>query len=410
MKHLTQYILFESGSIGGNRILRADVKPTVEKYEKEVLQKFPGYKKYEITGSYNAGTKKDHGDIDLCIWIDSKEDIKNVKKEFKKHVEDLPDELTPKFRSGKNQGKKAQLYGSIVTCQIPIVGKEDEFVQIDNIIVLTPEELNFQKSFLNLNAQLQTFDTAIVRVAPDDKKEKAFKHYGIADLPRLDTDQEFEFVLSSAGLSLRKVTLTDERKQKAKEEIWRSVNWEDVTWLLDMILDFKSDGKEYEEMLDRAAEVFKNDERARKRMCGVMKSMINIGPGEVGTPKGEAKEKGIKLAYDKLGVEMNENKIENNYFRPINKYLTESIDKYFSEQEKGKLLKDMWDKNGEFYKMLKEIDIKADAPNINQYFDDLLDDDRMLAGFAEYISKVIERNNFSLEQVRKFVQMEDLKG
>ena len=410
MKNLTQYILFESGSIGGNRILRADVKPTVEKYEKEVLQKFPGYKKCEITGSYNAGTKKDHGDIDLCIWIDSKEDIKNVKKEFKKHVEDLPDELTPKFRSGKNQGKKAQLYGSIVTCQIPIVGKEDEFVQIDNIIVLTPEELNFQKSFLNLNAQLQTFDTAIVRVAPDDKKEKAFKHYGIADLPRLDTNQEFEFVLSSAGLSLRKVTLTDERKQKAKEEIWRSVNWEDVTWLLDMILDFKSDGKEYEEMLDRAAEVFKNDERARKRMCGVMKSMINIGPGEVGTPKGEAKEKGIKLAYDKLGVKMNENKIENNYFRPINKYLTESIDKYFSEQEKGKLLKDMWDKNGEFYKMLKEIDIKADAPNINQYFDDLLDDDRMLAGFAEYISKVIERNNFSLEQVRKFVQTEDLKG
>ena len=290
------------------------------------------------------------------------------------------------------------------------MGKEDEFVQIDNIIVLTPEELNFQKSFLNLNAQLQTFDSAIVRVAPDDKKEKAFKHYGIADLPRLDTNQEFEFVLSSAGLSLRKVTLTDERKQKAKEEIWRSVNWEDVTWLLDMILDFKSDGKEYEEMLDRAAEVFKNDERARKRMCGVMKSMINIGPGEVGTPKGEAKEKGIKLAYDKLGVEMNENKIENNYFRPINKYLTESIDKYFSEQEKGKLLKDMWDKNGEFYKMLKEIDIKADAPNINQYFDDLLDDDRMLAGFAEYISKVIERNNFSLEQVRKFVQTEDLKG
>lgn len=94
----------------------------------------------------------------------------------------------------------------------------------------------------------------------------------------------------------------------------------------------------------------------------------------------------------------------------LNKYINESQDKYFSEQEKGKLLKDMWDKNGEFYKMLKEIDIKADASNINQYFDDLLDDDRMLAGFAEYISKVIERNNFSLEQVRKFVQTEDLKG
>ena len=96
--------------------------------------------------------------------------------------------------------------------------------------------------------------------------------------------------------------------------------------------------------------------------------------------------------------------------KSIKNYINESQDKYFSEQEKGKLLKDMWDKNGEFYKMLKEIDIKTDAPNINQYFDDLLDDDRMLAGFAEYISKVIERNNFSLEQVRKFVQTEDLKG
>ena len=408
MKHLTQYILFESGSIGGNRILRADVKPTVEKYEKEVLQKFPGYKKCEITGSYNAGTKKDHGDIDLCIWIDSKEDIKNVKKEFKKHVEDLPDELTPKFRSGKNQGKKAQLYGSIVTCQIPIVGKEDEFVQIDNIIVLTPEELNFQKSFLNLNAQLQTFDTAIVRVAPDDKKEKAFKHYGIADLPILDTNQEFEFVLSSAGLSLRKVTLTDERKQKAKEEIWRSVNWEDVTWLLDMILDFKSDGKEYEEMLDRAAEVFKNDERARKRMCGVMKSMINIGPGEVGTPKGEAKEKGIKLAYDKLGVKMNENKIENNYFRPINKYLIESIDKYFSKQEIAKIKKDIDAKDGQF---IKFIDDKVDKKlgwkvAYYDYFDQCLDDDRCAAEMASYIEIIIRRNNFSLEQVKKFINDE----
>lgn len=408
MKHLTQYILFESGSIGGNRILRADVKPTVEKYEKEVLQNFPGYKKYEITGSYNAGTKKDHGDIDLCIWIDSKEDIKNVKKEFKKHVEDLPDELTPKFRSGRNQGKKAQLYGSIVTCQIPIVGKEDEFVQIDNIIVLTPEELNFQKSFLNLNAQLQTFDTAIVRVAPDDKKEKAFKHYGIADLPRLDTNQEFEFVLSSAGLSLRKVTLTDERKQKAKEEIWRSVNWEDVTWLLDMILDFKSDGKEYEEMLDRAAEVFKNDERARKRMCGVMKSMINIGPGEVGTPKGEAKEKGIKLAYYKLGVEMNENRIENNYFRPINKYLIESIDKYFSKQEIAKIKKDIDAKDGQFIKFIDDkIDKKLGwKATYYDYFDQCLDDDRCATEMASYIEMVIGRNNFSLEQVKKFIEDE----
>ena len=324
MINITQYII-ESGSIGGNRILRADVKPTTDKYEKEVLQKFPGYKKCEITGSYNAGNKKDHGDIDLCVWVDSSDNIKNVKKEFKKHIENLPDELTPKFRSGRNQDKKAQLYGNIVTCQIPIVGKENEYVQIDNIIVLTPEELNFQKSFLNLNAQLQTFDTAIVRVAPNDIKEKAFKHYGISELPILDTNQEFEFVLSMSGLSLRKVTLSDERKQIAKEEIWRSVIWEDVIWLIDTILNIKSEGKDYEEILDIAAKVFKDDERARKRMCGVMKSMINIGPGEVGTPKGEAKAQGIKLAYDKLGVELNENK----NIKTIKEYIQNKLYKSF---------------------------------------------------------------------------------
>ena len=96
--------------------------------------------------------------------------------------------------------------------------------------------------------------------------------------------------------------------------------------------------------------------------------------------------------------------------KSINQYIYESQDKYFTQQEIGKIMKDMWDKDGEFYKMLKEIDIKADAQNINQYFDDLLDDDRMLAGFAEYISKVIGRHNFSLEQVQKFISTEDLKG
>ena len=295
--------LNESGSIGGNRILRGQVKPTFDWYEENVLKTFPGYKKAEITGSYNAGTKADHGDIDLCVWIDSSSDIRTVKKEFKKHIEEQTDDITPKFRSGRNVGKKAQMYGSIVTCQVPIIGgKPNEYVQIDNIIVLRPEELRFQKSFLDLNAQLQTIDTAIVRVAPDSVKNKAFKQFGISDLPALNTNQEFEFVLAVAGLSLRKVTLSDERKTINKEEIWRSVNWDDALWLIQEILGMNPKSKSYEEILDRAADVFKNDERARMRICGIMRSMINIGPGEVGTPKGEAKQRGIDLAYEKLNI------------------------------------------------------------------------------------------------------------
>jgi hypothetical protein len=95
----------------------------------------------------------------------------------------------------------------------------------------------------------------------------------------------------------------------------------------------------------------------------------------------------------------------------IKQFINESQDKYFSEQEKGKIMKDMWDKDGLFYKFMKD---KVDHLTNNEIGDYLygqcLDDDRMLAGFAEYISKVIGRHNFSLEQVQKFINTNDLKG
>lgn len=291
-----------SGSIGGDRIKRAQVQPTVDRYEEEVLKKFPGYQKYEITGSYNAGTKSDHGDIDLCIWINGS-DIKAVKKNFKKFLENLPEDVTPMFRFGRNRGERAQLYGSIVTCQTPIFGDEEKFVQVDNIIVLTKQELDFQKTFLNLNAQLQTLVTGLVRVLDTKKKEQAFKKLGISELPDLEGNQEFEFVVSTQALSLRKVTLNDEMRQTKKEEIWRTFDWGLVEELLNISLNGKYDPKlSYEELLDVTADVYRGDERARKRICGIIKSMINVGPGEVGTPKGDGKIAGIKLAYQKLNV------------------------------------------------------------------------------------------------------------
>lgn len=292
-----------SGSIGAFRILREDVKPTVDNFENLVLKKFKGYKKLEITGSYNAGNKLDHGDIDLCIWIESKKDIKEVKKEFKTYLESLSDDLTPRFILGKNVGKKAQMYGNIVTCQFNINNSNNP-VQIDNIIVLSPEELHFQKTFLNLDAQTQTFMTAIVRVAQDDVKQKAYKYFNITSIPHVNENQELEFVLSMNGMSLRKVTLDENMKTLEKEEIWRTQKWDYVNWLVEETIDMSPIWKTYEELLDRASIIFKDDERSRRRMCGIMKSMINIGPGEIGTPKGNAKEQGIKLAYKKLGVEM----------------------------------------------------------------------------------------------------------
>jgi len=91
-------------------------------------------------------------------------------------------------------------------------------------------------------------------------------------------------------------------------------------------------------------------------------------------------------------------------------YIYESQNKYFTEEEKGKIMKDMWDKDGQFYKFLKDKVDSLSSVNINQYFDDLSNDDRMLPEFASYIEMIIGRNNFSLEQVKKFINTEDLKG
>ena len=90
----------------------------------------------------------------------------------------------------------------------------------------------------------------------------------------------------------------------------------------------------------------------------------------------------------------------------LNKYINESQDKYFSEQEKGKIMKDMWNKNGLFYKFIKDKVESLHENDINDYFDQCLDDDRCATEMASYIEMIIGRNNFSLEQVKKFINDE----
>lgn len=90
---------------------------------------------------------------------------------------------------------------------------------------------------------------------------------------------------------------------------------------------------------------------------------------------------------------------------------TESQDKYFSEQEKGKIMKDMWDKDGLFYKFMKDkVDKFTNEEIVDYLYTQCLNDDRCAAEFASYIAKVIGRNNFSIKQVQNFINREDLKG
>lgn len=285
-----------SGSIGAHRINRGDVQPTLDDYIDKVLKLFPGYQDCAITGSYNAGTKKDHGDIDLIVYIDAK-DIKKLKKDFKNYLDNLPDNITVPFSTGKRQGDKAQLFGAIVTCGFPIHGTIDP-VQIDNILVTTRKDATFQRSFLNLNAQKQALFQGLVRVVLMHSNPRSiFAHFGLNELPEPGPSQEYEFVLSTSGLSLRMVNLTGDFKEISRTEVWRSNDWGDVEWLL---RDYNIDD-DYENILPIVAKKIK-DERSRRRIVGIMKSMIRVGPGEVGTPKGDAKEAGIRLAHEVLGV------------------------------------------------------------------------------------------------------------
>lgn len=97
--------------------------------------------------------------------------------------------------------------------------------------------------------------------------------------------------------------------------------------------------------------------------------------------------------------------------KDIKQFINEELNKYFTQQEIGKIMKDMWDKNGLFYKFMKDKVDKMTNEEIGDYlYDQCLDDDRCAAEFASYIAEVIGRNNFSIEQVQKFINTEDLKG
>lgn len=287
-----------SGSIGGKRIKRSEVQPTLDLYIEKVLKGFPGFVSAQITGSYNAGTKADHGDIDIAVHIKGN-DIKTIKKNFKNYLDGLSDELTPKFIFGRNKGKKSQLYGAIVTCGFPIYGRPDDYVQIDNIVVTNENEQRFQKEFLDLDAAKQGLIMGLIRVILHHKDpNKILDYIGLVDLPKLPSNQEYEFVLSSAGLSFRRVTLSSDMKEVSRDELWRSANWDIVKYILSGI-NLKDS---YEDILDQVYNLVKRDRRSRERIIGIMKSMIKVGPGEVGTPKGIGKENAIKLAEEKLGI------------------------------------------------------------------------------------------------------------
>ena len=94
-----------SGVAGGNRIQKADVQATFNKYIDQVLKTIPGFKKASLSGSVKAGSKADYGDLDLVIWFEG-DDKREVKQRIIDAINKLPSDVIVPFKSEKYTGRR----------------------------------------------------------------------------------------------------------------------------------------------------------------------------------------------------------------------------------------------------------------------------------------------------------------
>ena len=283
-----------SGSAGGNRITRESVAKTVDSYINRILKKFPAFKSAKVSGSYNTSAKEDFGDIDLIVNLES-DDKKGVKVDLAKFLSSLSDDVIVPFKSEKYKGKKYLNTGEIVTILYPIEGQPGEYVQIDNIVSVSDDEAEFKKEFLDYPAEIQGLLLGLAKVICLEEDPKAiFARMGINNIPELEANQEYEFNLSSAGLTLRIVTL-DNFKETDRTEVWKTSNWSNIKRLF---TNYKIDGS-FEDLLNDISSKVKNP-RSKNRIKGIFNSMVSIKSGEVGTPKGDNKQKSLDKVNNTL--------------------------------------------------------------------------------------------------------------
>jgi len=283
-----------SGSAGGNRITRESVAKTVDSYINRILKKFPAFKSAKVSGSYNTSAKEDFGDIDLIVNLES-EDKKGVKVNLAKFLSSLSDDVIVPFKSEKYKGKKYLNTGEIVTILYPIEGQSGEYVQIDNIVSVSDDEAEFKKEFLDYPAEIQGLLLGLAKVICLEEDPKSiFARMGINNIPELEVNQEYEFNLSSAGLTLRIVTL-DNFKETDRTEVWKTSNWSNIKRLF---TNYKIDGS-FEDLLNDISSKVKNP-RSKNRIKGIFNSMVSIKSGEVGTPKGDNKQKSLDKVNNTL--------------------------------------------------------------------------------------------------------------
>ena len=282
-----------SGVTGAERVRsRADFAQFVEEYEK-VISNFPGYISMTTSGSYNSDlTKTTFGDIDLIIHFDTWEDKALAKRMLVKYFENMSNEVIVPFTSEKHCGKRTSNTGELVSVRFhsKTLGYS---AQIDNIVALSEEEMNFKRAFLDMPAEKQGLVLGLVKVAVIERTmmDIALNSLELTDIPvwRPGPPSEYEFSLSSSKLELRLVHYKPGTTEHLQHDIyWTSQDWNDVKNLL---CQYDLD-KSFDQLLLDVKDTIVNP-RSAKRIMGLFKSMVTVKSGEVGTPKGVNKEKAL---------------------------------------------------------------------------------------------------------------------
>jgi hypothetical protein len=274
-----------SGAAGGSRIKKEDLKATIRDYRDNILKPLGLDKSYSITGVRSRPEKDIFGDIDIVVSFPGGEK-KELKQDLAKFLSQV--DAIPTIPHKKNN--KYFIHGNIVSTLYPIFGKEDEYVQIDNIVTTSKEEGNFTFNMLDLPAQEQTLAIGLAKTIfteLDEKQiENLFKELNVPTNERPGEGEEYDFNLNPSELTLRIVPIGGNDGRT----IWKSSKFDDVKKLTSALgINIETD--KFDDIVSKIKN-FKN-RRSIDRLKGMFAKNIRVGPAEKELEKGIKKQQAI---------------------------------------------------------------------------------------------------------------------
>jgi hypothetical protein len=274
-----------SGAAGGSRIKKEDLKATIRDYRDNILKPLGLDKSYSITGVRSRPEKDIFGDIDIVVSFPGGEK-KELKQDLAKFLSQV--DSIPTIPHKKNN--KYFIHGNIVSTLYPIFGKEDEYVQIDNIVTTSKEEGNFTFNMLDLPAQEQTLAIGLAKTIfteLDEKQiENLFKELNVPTNERPGEGEEYDFNLNPSELTLQIVPIG----KNDGRTIWKSNKFEDVKKLT-TALGINIETDKFDSIVSKIKN-FKN-RRSIDRLKGMFAKNIRVGPAEKELEKGIKKQQAI---------------------------------------------------------------------------------------------------------------------